>query len=84
MAASLIDDIDAADLSGGDRAIEIRAGDVLQGSEAIGIEQLVIEQGAFVVNVDTTGLNTVDEKADLITQRIQETFAILAKELANR
>jgi hypothetical protein len=43
MAASLIDDIDAADLASGDRAIEIRAGDVLQGSEAIGIEQLVIE-----------------------------------------
>ncbi len=43
MTASLIDDIDAADLAGGDRAIEIRAGDVLQGSIAIGIEQLVIE-----------------------------------------
>ena len=43
MTASLIDDIDAADLAGCDRAIEIRAGDVLQGSVAIGIEQLVIE-----------------------------------------
>jgi hypothetical protein len=45
---------------------------------------IVIEQGAFVVNVDTTGATTQDEKADIITQRIQETFAILAKELANR
>ena len=45
---------------------------------------IVIEQGAFVVNVDTTGATTQDEKADIITQRIQETFAILAKELANK
>jgi phage-related protein len=45
---------------------------------------IVIEQGAFVVNVDTTGAKDIDEKADIITQRIQETFAILAKELANK
>ena len=45
---------------------------------------IVIEQGAFVVNVDTTGITEVDEKADIITRRIQETFAILAKELANK
>ena len=45
---------------------------------------IVIEQGAFVVNVDTTGATNQDEKADIITRRIQETFAILAKELANK
>jgi hypothetical protein len=45
---------------------------------------IIIEQGAFVVNVDTTGATNQDEKADIITQRIQETFAILAKELANK
>ena len=50
----------------------------------LGGNNIVIEQGAFVVNVDTSGLQTVDEKADLITQRIQETFSILAKELANK
>ena len=50
----------------------------------LGGNNIVIEQGAFVVNVDTSGVQTVDEKADLITQRIQETFAILAKELANK
>lgn len=50
----------------------------------VGGNNIVIEQGAFVVNVDTSGLQTVDEKADLITQRIQETFSILAKELANK
>jgi len=50
----------------------------------LGGNNIVIEQGAFVVNVDTTGITDVDEKADLITKRIQETFAILAKELANK
>jgi hypothetical protein len=45
---------------------------------------IVIEQGAFVVNVDTTGAKDIDEKGDIIVQRIQETFAILAKELANK
>jgi phage-related protein len=58
--------------------------DAAMGVRGLTGNNIVIEQGAFVVNVDTTGLNTVDEKADLITQRIQETFAILAKELANR
>lgn len=50
----------------------------------VGGNNIVIEQGAFVVNVDTTGATTQDEKADIITKRIQETFAILAKELANK
>jgi hypothetical protein len=50
----------------------------------LGGKNIVIEQGAFVVNVDTTGATNQDEKADIITQRIQETFAILAKELANK
>lgn len=49
-----------------------------------GGNNIVIEQGAFVVNVDTTGASNQDEKADIITRRIQETFAILAKELANK
>jgi phage-related protein len=49
-----------------------------------GGNNIVIEQGAFVVNVDTTGASDQNEKADIITQRIQETFAILAKELANK
>jgi phage-related protein len=49
-----------------------------------GGNNIVIEQGAFVVNVDTTGAADQNEKADIITQRIQETFAILAKELANK
>lgn len=49
-----------------------------------GGNNVVIEQGAFVVNVDTTGATDQNEKADIITQRIQETFAILAKELANK
>jgi len=49
-----------------------------------GGNNIVIEQGAFVVNVDTTGATNQDEKADIITKRIQETFAILAKELANK
>jgi hypothetical protein len=43
---------------------------------------VVIEQGAFVVNVDTTGAADDEERANIITRRIQETFAILAKELA--
>jgi hypothetical protein len=50
----------------------------------LGGKNIVIEQGAFVVNVDTTGATNQDEKADIITKRIQETFAILAKELANK
>ena len=50
----------------------------------VGGNNIVIEQGAFVVNVDTTGATDQNEKADIITKRIQETFAILAKELANK
>jgi hypothetical protein len=34
--------------------------------------------------VNGSGAQNIDEKADIITQRIQETFAILAKELANK
>jgi len=49
-----------------------------------GGNNVVIEQGAFVVNVDTSGATDQNEKADIITKRIQETFAILAKELANK
>jgi len=60
----------------------------ITGSEAsirgAGGNNVVIEQGAFVVNVDTSGATDQNEKADIITQRIQETFAILAKELANK
>jgi phage-related protein len=60
----------------------------ITGSEAsirgAGGNNVVIEQGAFVVNVDTSGAADQNEKADIITQRIQETFAILAKELANK
>ena len=52
--------------------------------KGLGGNNIVIEQGAFVVNVDTTGATNQDEKADIITKRIQETFAILAKELANK
>lgn len=44
--------------------------------------QIFIEQGAFVVNVDTAGAADAGERADIITRRIQETFAVLAKELA--
>jgi phage-related protein len=44
--------------------------------------QIFIEQGAFVVNVDTAGAADAEERADIITRRIQETFAVLAKELA--
>lgn len=54
------------------------------GVRGLGTNNIVIEQGAFVVNVDTAGLTTDEEKVDLITRRIQETFAILAKELANK
>ena len=54
------------------------------GVRGLGGNNIVIEQGAFVVNVDTTGVTNIDEKTDLITKRIQETFAILAKELANK
>lgn len=60
----------------------------ITGAEAsfrgVGGNNIVIEQGAFVVNVDTTGAADQGEKADIITKRIQETFAILAKELANK
>lgn len=40
-----------------------------------------ISQGAFEINIDTSGMTT-DEQLKAITDKIQETFAILAKELA--
>jgi len=58
--------------------------DAALSARGLGGNNIVIEQGAFVVNVDTTGVTDIDEKTDLITKRIQETFAILAKELANK
>jgi hypothetical protein len=54
------------------------------GVRGLGGKNIVIEQGAFVVNVSTAGLATDEERVDMITTRIQETFAILAKELANK
>ena len=58
--------------------------DAALSTRGIAGNNITIEQGAFVVNVDTSAATNADEKADIITQRIQETFAILAKELANR
>jgi hypothetical protein len=40
-----------------------------------------IAQGAFQVSIDTKGMND-EEQLKAITDKIQETFAILAKELA--
>lgn len=58
--------------------------DAAMSTRGIAGNNITIEQGAFVVNVDTSAATNQDEKADIITKRIQETFAILAKELANR
>jgi hypothetical protein len=41
-----------------------------------------IEQGAFQVVVNTSGAANTEEEIKMITDKIQETFAILAKELA--
>ena len=41
-----------------------------------------IEQGAFNVVVNTSGAKNTEEEIKMITDKIQETFAILAKELA--
>ena len=41
-----------------------------------------IQQGAFQINIDTSGAKDTDEQIKIITDKIQETFAILAKELA--
>jgi hypothetical protein len=41
-----------------------------------------IEQGAFQVVVNTSGATTTEEEMKMITEKIQETFAILARELA--
>jgi hypothetical protein len=41
-----------------------------------------IQQGAFQINISTKGAKDTDEEIKMITDKIQETFAILAKELA--
>jgi phage-related protein len=41
-----------------------------------------IQQGAFQVVVNTSGAKNTEEEIKMITDKIQETFAILAKELA--
>jgi hypothetical protein len=41
-----------------------------------------IQQGAFQINISTAGAKNTDEQIKMITDKIQETFAILAKELA--
>ena len=41
-----------------------------------------IQQGAFQINIDTRGAADTDEQIKMITDKIQETFAILARELA--
>ena len=41
-----------------------------------------IQQGAFQINISTAGAKDTDEQIKMITDKIQETFAILAKELA--
>lgn len=43
-----------------------------------------IEQGAFQVMIDTAGATNEEERADIITKRIEETFAILARQLASK
>ena len=41
-----------------------------------------IQQGAFQVVVNTSGAKTTEEEIKMITDKIEQTFAILAKELA--
>lgn len=43
-----------------------------------------IEQGAFQLMVDTSGAQDADERTGLITKKIEETFAILARQLASK
>jgi hypothetical protein len=43
-----------------------------------------IEQGAFQVMIDTSKATNEEERADIITKRIEETFAILARQLASK
>jgi phage-related protein len=43
-----------------------------------------IEQGAFQVMIDTSGAANEEEKASIITKRIEETFATLARQLASK
>lgn len=46
--------------------------------------QTFIEQGAFQVYVDTAGATNEEERASIITKRIEETFATLARQLASK
>jgi hypothetical protein len=43
-----------------------------------------IEQGAFQLMIDTSSAKDADEKTGLITKKIEETFAILARQLASK
>jgi len=43
-----------------------------------------ISQGAFVVNIDTSGAKDTDERIDIITIEIEKQFARLAKSLATQ
>jgi phage-related protein len=43
-----------------------------------------IEQGAFQLMVDTSGAADADERTGLVTKKIEETFAILARQLASK
>jgi hypothetical protein len=47
-----------------------------------GLKSQYIQQGAFQINISTAGAKDTDEQIKMITDKIQETFAILAKELA--
>ena len=46
--------------------------------------QTFIQQGAFQVYVDTSSATNDEEKASIITKRIEETFATLARQLASK
>ena len=46
--------------------------------------QTFIQQGAFQVYVDTAGATNEEERASIITKRIEETFATLARQLASK
>jgi hypothetical protein len=43
-----------------------------------------IEQGAFQLIVDTSGAADADERTGLITKKIEETFAVLARQLSSK
>jgi len=46
--------------------------------------QTFIQQGAFQVYVDTSSATNEEERASIITKRIEETFATLARQLASK